>query len=120
MRLEGKVAVIYGGGGSIGRAMARAFAREGATVHLAGRSQPGLEQAAAEIRDAGGAVRTAQLDARDEGAVDGYADSVATPRAASTFPSTRSRWTRCSERLLRKCRSKTSNGRFSTPYVRRS
>jgi NAD(P)-dependent dehydrogenase (short-subunit alcohol dehydrogenase family) len=77
MLLEGKVAVVYGGGGSIGRAMARAFAREGATVHLAGRSQRGLEDAAAEIRGAGGAVHTAQLDARDEGAVDDYADSVA-------------------------------------------
>jgi NAD(P)-dependent dehydrogenase (short-subunit alcohol dehydrogenase family) len=54
MLLEGKAAVIYGGGGSIGRAMARAFAREGATVHLAGRTQQALDDSAAEIRDAGG------------------------------------------------------------------
>jgi len=34
--LENKNAVIYGGGGAIGGAVARAFAREGAKVHLAG------------------------------------------------------------------------------------
>ena len=38
MLLEGKNAVIYGGGGAIGGAAARAFAREGATVFLAGRT----------------------------------------------------------------------------------
>jgi NADP-dependent 3-hydroxy acid dehydrogenase YdfG len=36
--LENKNAIIYGGGGSIGGAVARAFAREGASVHLAGRT----------------------------------------------------------------------------------
>ena len=39
MLLEGKVAVIYGAGGSIGGAVARAFAREGARVFLAGRTK---------------------------------------------------------------------------------
>src|SRR5437763_4839499 len=78
MLLEGKNAVIYGGGGSIGRALARAFAREGATVHLAGRSQQPLADAAAEIRETGGDVETAQLDACDQSAVDDHADSVAT------------------------------------------
>jgi len=37
MLLEDKNAVIYGAGGSIGGAVARAFAREGAKVHLSGR-----------------------------------------------------------------------------------
>jgi len=78
MLLEGKNAVIYGGGGSIGRALARAFAREGATVHLAGRSQQPLADAAAEIRETGGDVETAQLDACDQSVVDDHADSVAT------------------------------------------
>ena len=40
-------AVIYGGGGSIGGAVARALAREGATVHLAGRTRSALEAVAA-------------------------------------------------------------------------
>jgi 3-oxoacyl-[acyl-carrier protein] reductase len=38
MLLDGRNAVIYGGGGAIGGAVARAFAREGARVHLAGRT----------------------------------------------------------------------------------
>jgi NAD(P)-dependent dehydrogenase (short-subunit alcohol dehydrogenase family) len=38
MLLDNKSAVIYGGGGSIGCAVARALAREGARVFLAGRT----------------------------------------------------------------------------------
>ena len=77
MLLESKNAVIYGGGGSIGGAVARAFAREGATVHLAGRTLASLENVAEEIRSAGGVARTAQVDALDETAVDEHADAVA-------------------------------------------
>jgi 3-oxoacyl-[acyl-carrier protein] reductase len=76
--LEHKTAVIYGGGGSIGRAVARSFAVEGAKVHLAGRTLEKLEAAADEIRRAGGAIETAQLDVLDERAVDEHADAVAT------------------------------------------
>ena len=47
MLLEGKNAVIYGGGGAIGGAVARAFAREGARVFLAGRTMAHLEEVAA-------------------------------------------------------------------------
>src|SRR5439155_10949719 len=39
MRLENKVALITGGYGGMGRASARLFAQEGATVFVAGRSQ---------------------------------------------------------------------------------
>jgi NAD(P)-dependent dehydrogenase (short-subunit alcohol dehydrogenase family) len=74
--LENKNAVIYGGGGVIGGAVAHAFAREGATVHLAGRTLPRLEKVADEIRAAGGAVETAQVDAFDEDKVDEHANSV--------------------------------------------
>jgi NADP-dependent 3-hydroxy acid dehydrogenase YdfG len=44
MLLEGKNAVIYGAGGAIGSAVGRAFAREGATVFLAGRTLTRLEE----------------------------------------------------------------------------
>ena len=54
MLLENKNAVLYGGGGTIGGAVARAFAREGATVHLAGRTMSTLQRVADEIRAAGG------------------------------------------------------------------
>jgi NAD(P)-dependent dehydrogenase (short-subunit alcohol dehydrogenase family) len=77
MLLDGKNAVIYGGGGSIGGAMARAFAREGATVHLAGRTQATLDRAAETIRSSGGRAETAVVDALDESQVDAHADRVA-------------------------------------------
>ena len=54
MLLNKKNAVIYGGGGAIGGAVARAFAREGARVFLAGRSPEKLELVARQIRAAGG------------------------------------------------------------------
>jgi len=77
MLLENKSAIIYGGGGSIGGAVARAFAAEGARVILAGRTLGKLEAVAEAIRSAGGVAHVAQLDARDERAVDAHADSVA-------------------------------------------
>ncbi|WP_431676632.1 SDR family NAD(P)-dependent oxidoreductase [Kitasatospora sp. KL5] len=77
MLLENRNAVIYGGGGAIGGAVARAFAREGARVHLAGRTQAPLDRVAEEIRAAGGAAETALVDALDEAAVDRHADAVA-------------------------------------------
>jgi NAD(P)-dependent dehydrogenase (short-subunit alcohol dehydrogenase family) len=75
--LESKNAVIYGGAGSIGGAVARAFAREGAKVHLAARTLEKLEKVAEEIRSAGGVAETAEVDALDENAVDEHADAVA-------------------------------------------
>ena len=77
MLLETKNAVIYGGGGSIGGAVARDFAREGASVFLAGRTEPKLEQVAEDIRAAGGRAETAVVDALDEEAVDRHAEEVA-------------------------------------------
>src|SRR5688500_16165523 len=77
MLLDGKQAVIYGGGGAIGGAVARAFAREGATVHLAGRTQATLAAVADAIRSAGGTAHTAIVDALDEASVDRFADAVA-------------------------------------------
>jgi 3-oxoacyl-[acyl-carrier protein] reductase len=75
--LENKKAVIYGAGGSIGGAVSRAFAREGAKVFLAGRTRARLEEVAEAIRSAGGTAHTAEVDALDEQAVDGHADAVA-------------------------------------------
>jgi 3-oxoacyl-[acyl-carrier protein] reductase len=77
MLLENRVAVIYGAGGAIGAAVARAFAREGATVHLAGRTRASLERVAGRIRSEGGGAETAEVDALDEAAVDGFVDAVA-------------------------------------------
>jgi 3-oxoacyl-[acyl-carrier protein] reductase len=65
MLLRDKTAVIYGAGGGIGGAVARAFAREGAKVFLAGRALAKLVLVAREISAAGGAAETAQVDALD-------------------------------------------------------
>ena len=77
MLLENKNAVIYGGGGSVGGAVARAFAREGAHVFLAGRTLQSLKEVSEEIRSAGGAAETAQVDALDEQAVEEHIGEVA-------------------------------------------
>jgi 3-oxoacyl-[acyl-carrier protein] reductase len=77
MLLDDKNAIVYGGGGALGGAVARAFAREGATVHLAGRTRPALEEVAGTIRGAGGAVEVVQLDAFDEQQVVEHANTVA-------------------------------------------
>ena len=77
MLLDGKNAIVYGGGGSIGGAVARAFGREGARVFLAGRTRATLDEVAEEIRSAGGSAETAEVDALDEEAVDSHAASVA-------------------------------------------
>ena len=77
MLLEDKNAVIYGGGGKVGSVVARAFAREGARLFLAGRTIESLEEVADDIRSSGGVAETAQVDALDEQAVDEHADAVA-------------------------------------------
>jgi 3-oxoacyl-[acyl-carrier protein] reductase len=76
MLLENKVAIIYGAGGPIGGAVARAFAREGARVFLAGRTRPRLDAVAEEIRSTGEIVHTATVNALDERAVEDYVDAV--------------------------------------------
>ena len=76
MLLENKVAVIYGAGGPIGGAVARAFANEGASVFLAGRTQLKLDKVCGDIRSNGGIAHTALVDALDERAVGEYVDGV--------------------------------------------
>jgi 3-oxoacyl-[acyl-carrier protein] reductase len=54
MLLEGKNAIVYGAGGSLGRTVATTFARAGAKVFLAGRTAESLQKVAGEIAAAGG------------------------------------------------------------------
>jgi len=77
-RLAGRVAIIHGGGGAIGGAVARAFAQDGARVFLAGRTAASLERVALGLRAAGFEADVAVVDALDEQAVDAHADEVAT------------------------------------------
>ena len=74
--LKNKVAVIYGAGGGIGSAVARAFASEGAKLFLTGRHRAPVEAVAKEIVSAGGSAEAAEVDALDEQAVDKHLQSV--------------------------------------------
>jgi NAD(P)-dependent dehydrogenase (short-subunit alcohol dehydrogenase family) len=77
MLLKNKNAVIYGAGGAIGSAVARAFAREGARVFLTGHHLGPVEQVATGIAAEGGLAEAAQVDALDEEAVEKHASAVA-------------------------------------------
>ncbi|HEU5003552.1 MAG TPA: SDR family oxidoreductase [Actinomycetota bacterium] len=74
--LEGKNCIIYGAGGGIGSAVAQAFAREGATVFLAGRTESKLQAVADAIAAGGGRAEVAVVDALDERAVEDHVAHV--------------------------------------------
>jgi NAD(P)-dependent dehydrogenase (short-subunit alcohol dehydrogenase family) len=74
--LNDKVAVIYGAGGAIGSAVARAFAPEGAKLFLTGRHLAPVEGVAKEVISAGGFAEAAEVDALDEQAMDKHLQSV--------------------------------------------
>ena len=76
MLLKDKVAVIYGAGGGIGGAVARAFASEGAKLYLAGRTLAPVDAVAKDVVSAGGSAEAAEVDAVDEQAVDKHLQSV--------------------------------------------
>jgi NADP-dependent 3-hydroxy acid dehydrogenase YdfG len=76
MLLENKTAVIYGAGGAIGGAVARAFASEGAKLFLTGRQREPVEVVAKEVVSPGGSAEAAEVDALDEQAVEKHLQSV--------------------------------------------
>jgi 3alpha(or 20beta)-hydroxysteroid dehydrogenase len=73
-RLEGKVAIITGGGGGMGGAQARLFAAEGAAVCVADNRLEAAKQVAAEIKKSGSSAFAVELDVRSAGA---WANAVA-------------------------------------------
>lgn len=64
-QLDGRIAVVTGGGRGIGRAIARRYAREGATVVISSRTQSDLEDVLDDIRSMGGDGRIVVADAMD-------------------------------------------------------
>lgn len=77
MLLDQKTAIIYGASGAIGSAVSRAYAREGANVHLAGRNEATLDAVAQRIRTDGGTAHVARVDVLDRAAVRRHASAVA-------------------------------------------
>jgi NAD(P)-dependent dehydrogenase (short-subunit alcohol dehydrogenase family) len=76
MLLENKNTIIYGAGGAVGGAIARVFAREGATVFLTGPHLAKVDAVAHDISTTGGVAQTAQVDALDEKAVEKHISAV--------------------------------------------
>jgi NAD(P)-dependent dehydrogenase (short-subunit alcohol dehydrogenase family) len=74
--MDGKIAVVTGGGSGINFSIAKRFAEHGASVALIGRTQEKLENAATEIRDAGGAASGYPADVRDYDALAGAIKSA--------------------------------------------
>ncbi len=78
--LDGKTAVIYGAAGNIGTAVSKAFAKEGATVILAGRTMRTLESLASDISKSGGIGEAARVDALDSRSVEEHLHKLVAAR----------------------------------------
>ncbi|MDB5540205.1 MAG: family oxidoreductase [Devosia sp.] len=76
MLLKDKTAIVYGGSGAVGGAVAKAFAREGARVFLAARNRERLQAVADEIAAAGGRAEVAPVDATDNAAVKAHLAAI--------------------------------------------
>ncbi|MFJ8109599.1 SDR family NAD(P)-dependent oxidoreductase [Streptomyces sp. NPDC096132] len=77
MRLDGRTALVTGGGGPLGRAFAVALAGAGARVILAGRTREALAEAAERVAKEGGEARTAPCDVSDPASVRALAAELA-------------------------------------------
>ena len=76
-RFEGRVAVVTGGGGTLGGAVARAFGSEGASVAVGYRSSEGpAEEVVAAVKDKGGQAHSGRLDVTDQDSVDTFIADV--------------------------------------------
>ena len=105
-RLSGRTAIITGAGRGIGRAIAIAYAREGARVALVSRTTDELEGVAAEIRSTGGQAQCYMCDVRDStavnavvaavlatwGTIDALVNSAGIPMVAPTVELSDERW----------------------------
>jgi 7-alpha-hydroxysteroid dehydrogenase len=76
MLLKDRTAIVYGGSGAVGGAVAKAFAREGARVFLAARRVDLLEAVAGEIHTAGGQAEVRPVDTSDKGAVETHLAAI--------------------------------------------
>lgn len=77
MLLKGKVAVIFGGSGAIGTAIAKVFIREGARVYLCARDFNKLQNIAAQLHQLGGVVHTVSVDVLDSQSINNTVAQIA-------------------------------------------
>src|ERR1700738_981236 len=78
MKLDGKVAIVTGGGGGIGRAIALRFASEGAAIVIAGPTAEKLASVKTEIGEAGGRALAVVSDVADEASVERMVSAAVT------------------------------------------
>lgn len=76
MLLQNKNAIIYGAGGSLGGAVAKALAAAGARLFLTGRNLASVQKIADQIHAAGGIAEVAEVDAFDEKMVGDHLEAV--------------------------------------------
>lgn len=76
LALDGKVAIVTGGGGGLGSATARLLAARGAHVVVADIVAEPAERVATEIRDAGGSARAGHIDLASEASITAFIDDV--------------------------------------------
>jgi 3-oxoacyl-[acyl-carrier protein] reductase len=76
MMLQNKNAIVYGAGGSLGGAVAKALASAGAEVFLTGRNLGSVQKVANEIINAGGSAHVAIVDGFDENAIIDHLEKV--------------------------------------------
>ena len=76
MQLHGKIAIVTGGGGGIGKAIVEKFAQEGASVAIADRDAAAAAALARAVESNGGSALAVETDVADSNAVQRMADQV--------------------------------------------
>ena len=75
-RLDGRVAIVTGGGGGLGGGICAALAVAGATVAVVGRTREKLERVAESVTDGGGRALAVEVDIADEASVAAMTERV--------------------------------------------